>query len=44
VAGMNFFSLLNFWPLTISSVWDPIPVQIGLRGISVGFSTVRAPC
>jgi MFS family permease len=39
VAGMNFFSLLNFWPLTISAVYDPIPVQIGLRGISAGFAT-----
>ncbi|KAK6396573.1 hypothetical protein LTR65_008471 [Meristemomyces frigidus] len=39
VAGMNFFSLLNFWPLTISTVWSPSPVKIGLRGISVGFST-----
>jgi len=39
VAGMNFFSLLNFWPLTISTVWNPVPVKIGLRGISVGFAT-----
>ena len=39
VAGMNFFSLLNFWPLTISTVWDPVPVKIGLRGISAGFAT-----
>lgn len=39
VAGMNFFSILNFWPLTISTVWDPVPVLIGLRGISAGFST-----
>ncbi|KAK3672362.1 hypothetical protein LTR78_007669 [Recurvomyces mirabilis] len=39
VAGMNFFSLLNFWPLTIASVYDPIPVKIGLRGISVGLAT-----
>jgi hypothetical protein len=39
VGGMNFFSLLNFWPLTIESVWDPDPVKIGLRGISVGFFT-----
>ncbi|EME87107.1 uncharacterized protein MYCFIDRAFT_97314, partial [Pseudocercospora fijiensis CIRAD86] len=29
VAGMNFFSLLNFWPLTIRSVWDPSPIAIG---------------
>ena len=39
VAGMNFFSLLNFWPLTISTVWDPIPLKIGLRGLSAGFGT-----
>ena len=39
IAGANFFSLLNFWPLTISSVWDPDPVKIGLRAISVGFAT-----
>ena len=39
VAGMNFFSLLNFWPLTISKVWDPIPIKIGLRGISAGLAT-----
>ena len=36
---MNFFSLLNFWPLTISSVYVPVPLQIGLRGISAGFAT-----
>ena len=39
VAGMNFFSLLNFWPLTISTVWYPDPVKIGLRGMSAGFAT-----
>lgn len=39
IAGANFFSLLNFWPLTISKVWDPYPVKIGLRGISAGFAT-----
>lgn len=39
VAGMNFFSLLNFWPLTISTVWNPVPVKIGLRAIPAGFAT-----
>ncbi|KAK5114166.1 hypothetical protein LTR62_002736 [Meristemomyces frigidus] len=39
VAGMNFFSLLNFWPLTISAVYSPQPVKIGLRGMPVGLST-----
>ena len=39
VAGMNFFSLLNFWPLAISTVWDAVPVKIGLRGLPVGLAT-----
>ncbi|KAK5725874.1 hypothetical protein LTR15_004064 [Elasticomyces elasticus] len=39
IGGMSFFSLLNFWPLTISNVWDPIPVKIGLRAIPAGFAT-----
>lgn len=32
VAGMNFFSVLNFWPLMIASVWTADPVKVGLRG------------
>ena len=28
IAGANFFSLLNFWPLTIANVWNPDPVSI----------------
>ncbi|KAI5357506.1 putative major facilitator transporter Str1/Tri12, major facilitator superfamily [Septoria linicola] len=39
VAGMNFFSLLNFWPLTISTVWTPDPVAIGWRGLPVAVAT-----
>ncbi|KAK5685652.1 hypothetical protein LTR17_027036 [Elasticomyces elasticus] len=39
IGGMSFFSLLNFWPLTISNVWDPVPVKIGLRAIPAGFAT-----
>ncbi|KAF2276912.1 MFS general substrate transporter [Westerdykella ornata] len=38
-AGMNFFSILNFFPLTFSSVYDPDPVQIGLKGLPPAFST-----
>lgn len=33
-AGMNFFSILNFFPITFSNVYEPIPVQIGLKGKS----------
>jgi hypothetical protein len=38
VAGMNFFSVLNFWPLMISTVWGADPVQVGLRGLAPGLS------
>ena len=40
VAGMNFFSLLNFWPLTISHVWDADTVKVGLRGFAPVFSGI----
>lgn len=39
VAGMNFFSMLNFWPMLISTVYTPDPVQVGLRGLAVGLAT-----
>ncbi|QDS78157.1 hypothetical protein FKW77_005044 [Venturia effusa] len=38
VAGMNFFSVLNFWPLMIQNVWTPDPVQVGLRGFAPGLA------
>ena len=45
VAGMNFFSLLNFWPLLISSVYPPAPVQVGLqKGIRGVFSWQSPDC
>lgn len=37
--GMNFFALLNFFPILFSAVFDPDPVQIGLKGIPPAFST-----
>lgn len=39
VAGMNFYSLLNFFPLEFSSVFPPDPVQVGLKGLAPGLST-----
>jgi len=33
VAGMNFYSLLNFIPLSFSNICDPDPVQVGLKGL-----------
>lgn len=38
VAGMNFYSLLNFFPLTFTAMYDPAPVQVGLKGLGYGIS------
>jgi hypothetical protein len=38
VAGLNFYSLINFFPLTFSAVYIPDPVQIGLKGLGYGIS------
>ncbi|CAG5158691.1 uncharacterized protein ALTATR162_LOCUS5208 [Alternaria atra] len=38
-AGMNFFSILNFFPVTFSSVYAPVPVSIGLRGLGPALTT-----
>jgi len=38
VAGMNFFSVLNFWPLLIEQVYNPNPVYVGLRGFAPGLA------
>jgi len=39
VAGMNFYALLNFFPLEFSTVFNPNPVQVGLKGLGPGLST-----
>ncbi|KAJ8107802.1 hypothetical protein OPT61_g8614 [Boeremia exigua] len=38
VAGVNFYSLLNFFPLSFSAVYNPDPIQIGLKGLGYGIS------
>jgi hypothetical protein len=37
--GMNFYALLNFFPLLFSDVFPPDPVQVGLKGLAPGLST-----
>jgi MFS family permease len=39
VAGMNFYSVINFFPLSFGAVYDPDPVQVGLKGLGYGIST-----
>ena len=38
VAGINFYSLLNFYPLSFATVYNPDPIQIGLKGLGYGIS------
>lgn len=38
VAGMYYFSLINFFPVVYESVYDPDPIQVGLKGLAPGLS------
>jgi hypothetical protein len=39
VAGLNFYSIINFLPLSFAAVYDPNPIQVGLKGLGYGIST-----
>lgn len=39
VGGVNFYSILNFFPITFSALYDPEPIQIGLKGVGFGIAT-----
>jgi hypothetical protein len=36
---MDFYALLNFFPIMFKDVFEPDPVQIGLKGIPPALST-----
>lgn len=38
VAGINFYSLINFYPLSFATMYNPDPIQIGLKGLGYGIS------
>lgn len=38
VGGMNFYSLINFFPLTYETVYTPTPVRVGVYGLGYGIS------
>lgn len=44
VAGMNLYSLLNFFPLTFTAVFDPNPISVGLKGLGYGISVTLGAC
>ena len=33
IGGINFYSIVNFFPLTFSHVYYPDPVQVGLKAL-----------
>lgn len=35
IGGMSFYSLLNFYPMLYSTVYDPEPVKVGVRALGV---------
>jgi len=39
VAGLNFYSIINFLPLSFATVYTPDPIQVGLKGLGYGVST-----
>jgi MFS family permease len=40
VAGMDFYSIINFFPLYFGTVYDPDPVQVGLKGLGYGVALI----
>jgi hypothetical protein len=39
VSGMNFYSMLNFYPLILENVYTDTPYSIGLKSLGIGFAT-----
>ena len=38
VAGMYYYALINFIPVVNEAIYNPDPVQVGLKGLGPGFS------
>ena len=39
ISGMNFYALLNFYPLEYTDVFEPTPYAIGTKSLGVAFGT-----
>jgi len=44
ISGANFFSILMFWPTESYNVYGHDPVNVGIRGLPVGFSILAGAC
>jgi hypothetical protein len=36
---MNFYALLNFFPVMYEDLFDPAPAKVGIRGLAAAFAT-----
>jgi hypothetical protein len=39
ISGMNFYSMLNFYPILLENVYTNIPRSLGLKSLGTGFAT-----
>lgn len=39
-SGANFFAVLIWWTIESQSLYDPDPIQIGIRGLPIGFGII----
>jgi len=44
VSGMNFFSILLFWPTQSYNVYGHDPKEIGIRNLALGFPILAGAC
>jgi len=44
ISGSNFFSIIMFWPTQAFNVYGHDPIQIGIRGIPIGFGILIGAC
>ncbi|MCJ1479327.1 hypothetical protein MMC13_008012 [Lambiella insularis] len=44
ISGANFFAVIMFWPTQSFNVYGHDPVQVGIRGIPVGFAIMIGAC
>ncbi|KAI9760948.1 MAG: hypothetical protein M4579_001324 [Chaenotheca gracillima] len=44
ISGAQFFSVLLFWPTQSFNVYGHDPVEVGIRGIPIGFGILTGAC
>lgn len=44
IAGMNFYSILGFFPLVLQYFYDTTPIEIGVRGLSYPLGILGGAC